>query len=366
MASAGTTVQGTYVGAPANLDPGISGCTGYYADQSERVYEITIPAGETLTAILVPSGTDDVSIYAVTDCADVTTSCVAGADAGYEGDAEGIQYTNSGATDETIFVVADGSYVSGSFELKLNVGAEVECGDLWDNDQNSAIDCNDAACQSTAACAPGSGVAGAPCTASSDCAATGSDPLCFEAFGADGYCSEWCTPSTGMGCSGDGVCVDAGLTADVGFCLDGCTASPDCLSDQYCDTTGGYCLPLPGACISPPTIALGDTSGDTSTGTDDTSSNCNTGDGQEVGYVFVAPSTGTLTITLSSVTDQGFSVRTPGCAALADEQICEDAAGGGVDEIDTIAVTQGETYFILVEAYTAGEEGPFDLNLSLP
>jgi hypothetical protein len=99
---------GSNMGMLNNYTPGSFGvgCTGYGATGADVVYSVTLAAGETLDASV--TGTYDLSLYAVTDCADIGNSCVAGQD---NGNPESISYTS--AAGETLFIIVDG-YSTGS------------------------------------------------------------------------------------------------------------------------------------------------------------------------------------------------------------------------------------------------------------
>jgi len=75
-----------------DYDPGSGGCTGYSATGPEAVYKVELAPGQTFFASAAPvDGFIDLSVYLVTDCADVPGSCVAGDDSG---NPEEISYTS--------------------------------------------------------------------------------------------------------------------------------------------------------------------------------------------------------------------------------------------------------------------------------
>ncbi len=355
---------GTYSGFANDYDPTATGCTGYAAVGADIAYQITIPPGEELQAVVFPD-TADASLYIVTDCSNLTT-CVAGADDAGGGQGEGAFYTNSTNAPMTVYVIVDAfGMASGAYTLFLNTGTETTCNDWFDNDVDNELDCGDATtCGGTAACTPGASLTGAACTVNTNCAAVGGDPACITQtlFGyPGGYCSEWCNLMTDD-CAGDATCLDVGLGND-GLCFDGCTLDTDCRTGYYCDTV---CLPTPAACMAPPTAVLGNNTGDTTGAANEMASNCvSSTDGAERVYTFVPATSGNMTLTLTSASDQGISVRSPSCAALGSELDCTDAFAGGTNEVLTQPVTAGTTYYILVEAYGAGDEGPYTLNIAI-
>lgn len=127
------------------------------------------------------------------------------------------------------------------------VGAtEADCGDLWDDDLDGYFDCEDSDCSASPSCVSGTAPAGAPCTASTDCAATGSDPACFtDSMGwPSGYCTEWCNPFAAGSCASGSECIDYGVNGtDSGLCLDKCVSSADCRAGYECEATEKVCFP---------------------------------------------------------------------------------------------------------------------------
>ncbi|MCK6549686.1 pre-peptidase C-terminal domain-containing protein [Myxococcota bacterium] len=85
----GTPEWYTTSGKVNDYSPNSGGCTGYTAGGPDRAYAITVAAGDQLVLDLAPSGYD-ASIYVVSSCADVTGSCIAGADRGLSGGAESL------------------------------------------------------------------------------------------------------------------------------------------------------------------------------------------------------------------------------------------------------------------------------------
>jgi hypothetical protein len=131
---------------------------------------------------------------------------------------------------------------------------ESDCANLEDDDQDGQLDCGDpTSCGGDPACDPGDGDVGSTCDAATDCAATGSDPICLteDATGfPGGHCSEWCDPAA-QDCAPGAVCVYLGDPSEAGvmaLCLVGCTDDVDCGDGYECreaDPTGTLaCLPM--------------------------------------------------------------------------------------------------------------------------
>ncbi len=119
-----------------------------------------------------------------------------------------------------------------------HIAPESNCNDAIDNDFDLLIDCQDPTdCQTLPACTPGPGVVGAPCTANSQCAATGNDPLCLDALNygwPSGYCSEFCNIAMND-CAMGSSCVDWLLWPNGdGNCLKDCKTPNDCSPGYSC------------------------------------------------------------------------------------------------------------------------------------
>lgn len=114
-AMSGMTVMGTTVGYANDLQPATS-CTGFSTVGVDRVYSITIPAGQRLTAVVTPQTGYDSSIYFVqgpsAQCT-MTPTCLDGDDSGGSGSADTATYDNTGTTPLDVFIVID-SYTTGS------------------------------------------------------------------------------------------------------------------------------------------------------------------------------------------------------------------------------------------------------------
>lgn len=97
-----------------------SSCTGYNSTGPDVVYRISLQAGDRLQASLQPSNSSwDCSIYLVTSCQNISTSCVAGQD---NGNPEEIDYTVPTSGD--YFLIVDGfGGQGGTYALTVNVSA---------------------------------------------------------------------------------------------------------------------------------------------------------------------------------------------------------------------------------------------------
>jgi hypothetical protein len=121
-------------------------------------------------------------------------------------------------------------------------------------------------------------------------------------------------------------------------------------------------------CQSPTVILVGQTIGDTTTGTvafsAPVSPDCEFGAGlaNELIYEYIPLITGTLTVTLVSDTDQGVYARTE-CADAGTEVACADAVFDGTAQTETfdLPVAVGVPVTIFVDAYAV--PGPFTLTL---
>ncbi|MBE2252627.1 MAG: hypothetical protein IAE78_24055 [Myxococcus sp.] len=93
-------------------------CSSFQNRGADRVFSIVVPAGQQLTAVVIPNGWD-ASLYVLDPMAcGLTASCFQSSDSSVSG-AETVRFTNSGATDRTVFIVVD-SYsatASGTFDL---------------------------------------------------------------------------------------------------------------------------------------------------------------------------------------------------------------------------------------------------------
>ncbi len=97
------------------LASGTGGCTGFTAQGRDLVYRINAAAGDVLNVTYTNSA--DGSIYLITDCANPTTTCVAGADATLSGQAEVLNYAFPAAGVYYLIVDSFGTNTSGSYTL---------------------------------------------------------------------------------------------------------------------------------------------------------------------------------------------------------------------------------------------------------
>lgn len=113
-----TTISGDSAGFENDYSPG-SSCTGFGANGNDVVYSVTLAAGETLDASLTGTTSGfDTSLYVVSDCANVTNSCLDGSDGS---GTETITYTSTAG--ETVFLIVDGygSTDSGTYDLTVTL-----------------------------------------------------------------------------------------------------------------------------------------------------------------------------------------------------------------------------------------------------
>jgi hypothetical protein len=100
--------------------PTTGSCTGYSTPGPDAVYRINLAAGE---AIMVSeAGACDMALWLATDCANLLTTCVAGADAGLTGGTESISYTAANAG--TYYLVVD-TYTSSGCPVTVTINAPV-------------------------------------------------------------------------------------------------------------------------------------------------------------------------------------------------------------------------------------------------
>lgn len=218
------------VGRPAVHAPSCATSSG-----SELVYRIT-PTFTGKLGISVSQWGGDFSVSVTTACGDPATEIgCASATASHQFDESLAVDVAAGAT---YFVMVDAFSAtdSGDFNLQMVpiTEGEASCTDLWDDDLDGLVDCDDPDCQTTPACTTGTVLLGQACSQTQVCAASNDDPICLPpSLGfADGYCSERCDLATDD-CPGDASCFDYGI-GDHGVCLDGCTDGSDCRSGYSC------------------------------------------------------------------------------------------------------------------------------------
>lgn len=157
---------------------------------------------------------------------------------------------------------------------------------------------------------------------------------------------------------GDGVAVgdercDDGNTEDG----DGCSA--DC-------STVDYAL----ICAALPTLTLGTTTGTTVGGTTvfDGTGICTfvSGGGTQRAYQFVAPSAGTLSMTLAQPTARLTLAAYADCSSPTNESFraCANGALAGTDLETSVVLAAGERITVVVQGFTVGDAGPYTLQAS--
>ena len=97
------------------LTSGTGGCTGFTALGRDLVYQIIAAAGDQLSVTYTSSA--DGSIYIITDCANPTTTCVAGADATFSGQPEVLNYAFTSAGVYYLILDSFGTNTSGAWTL---------------------------------------------------------------------------------------------------------------------------------------------------------------------------------------------------------------------------------------------------------
>jgi hypothetical protein len=130
-----------------------------------------------------------------------------------------------------------------------HVDCEGQCNDGAEDDGDGLIDCADPDCANAMGCLAGS--FGSPCTTESDCASTGTQPLCVTGF-PGGYCSRSCSSSASC--------------PDGTFCLNNVACVVSCGPGDHCGRAGFACSTVPGLGTTPwchPTCAVSCPSGKT-------------------------------------------------------------------------------------------------------
>ncbi len=96
------------------------GCTGYSTPGPDAVYKINLAAGEQI--MISEAGTCDMALWLATDCANLLTTCVAGADAGVTGATESVSYqaVNAG----TYYIVVD-AYTAAGCPVTVSINSPV-------------------------------------------------------------------------------------------------------------------------------------------------------------------------------------------------------------------------------------------------
>ena len=126
VAASGGNYQGTTVGAVNDYEPPRS-CAGYSQIAPDYVYRSNLSAGTVVTANVNFPMSLDGSLYVVTDCNSLSTSCVTGADQGLSGAPESIRFVAEQSSDH--FFIVDGalSGATGTHDLDINIYASETC-----------------------------------------------------------------------------------------------------------------------------------------------------------------------------------------------------------------------------------------------
>jgi hypothetical protein len=228
---------GDTTGRPDTLKPSCTASTG-----SEVVFSVTTTAKADL-AIQV-DGSADFSLSVRTSCNDAMTEIAC------TNKVSGMVFVPEILSvpveaQKTYFIVVDGVDPGqfGFFQMQIQeVTPEASCNDYFDNDFDGFTDCADAdACQTLAACMPGTGAVGSPCGVHGQCAATGNDPLCIDEFTygwKGGYCSEHCKPMQND-CPMGSLCANYfNWQNGLGACFKTCTKAADCTPGYKCADFG--------------------------------------------------------------------------------------------------------------------------------
>lgn len=160
----------------------------------------------------------------------------------------------------------------------------------------------------------------------------------FEAACGDGYLS------------GPEVCDDGNIVSG-----DGCNA--DCSAIEW-----------PELCASLPDLPIGTSLSSTLDDAPsffDTTGACSNESGRDRAYRFVAPSAGTLTVSVSS--NDNISVYLEdGCGAVDQTPYlaCSNFAWAGETEKTTVSLIQGQVVTVVVDGFTKADAGPFTLTAS--
>lgn len=120
IATPGTLTAQTTVGFASNYSGGGAMCTGFSNSGPDRVYSISVPAGQQLIATVTPTAWD-AAIYLISPLANCTATpmCLTGSDSGGTGVADMAMWRNTGSGVATVYIVIDGYIASqsGVFDL---------------------------------------------------------------------------------------------------------------------------------------------------------------------------------------------------------------------------------------------------------
>lgn len=160
------------------------------------------------------------------------------------------------------------------------------------------------------------------------------------------------------------------LTIAVPVCGDGTITPPEVCDDgntMVGDGCDAACAIEPAFyCMGATAGVIGANSGDTTGSTSLFTGTCTGGGKPEDIIGFTPAMSGTLTLTLSSATDQGIYARVD-CADPMTELGCTDLEYGGTDETLSFAVTGGTPITIFVDGYhlDPAPQGPYTLTIAL-
>ena len=119
---------GNYQGPPSvSMTTNSRGCAGYPQIAPDYVYKSNLSAGTVVTANVEFPMSLDGSLYVVTDCSNLATSCVTGADQGLSGAPESIRFVAEQSSDH--FFVVDGalSGSTGTHNLDIDIYVADSC-----------------------------------------------------------------------------------------------------------------------------------------------------------------------------------------------------------------------------------------------
>lgn len=223
-------VDGTFAGQPDTL---VSSCAP--SAGQELVYVVQIVEEGDLAVRIDSGGDTAISVRQV--CGDDTTE-IACANNSPSGDTETLSFpTVVGAT---YYVILESDQANDFFFGEIfQPQPETSCNNLFDDDSDGYLDCDDETnCKAVSSeCDPGALGYGENCFSHDECNAVGGDPVClgFDQGFDNGYCSEFCE---GEGdCPGGGVCMDIGLSVH-GVCFKSCLTPNDCPGGNDCVDNG--------------------------------------------------------------------------------------------------------------------------------
>ncbi len=113
------TVVGTTVGAVNDYDPLQGGCTYFAQEGPDVVYHLNLEVSLVIQVTMIPESDYDCGLYVVTDCTNISGSCVAGSDQGLSGDPETIVFVAEANNDYFIICDSYSSLENGSFTLNV-------------------------------------------------------------------------------------------------------------------------------------------------------------------------------------------------------------------------------------------------------